>query len=92
VLYDGFSFRSLKDWQVLLLLNELASSAKLAAESEANRSIPALAGQEGILIKGESVMREFLPSLDLPYRQPELELLGIIAGIAPTMLSASSTS
>jgi ERCC4-related helicase len=92
VLYDGFSFRSLKDWQVLLLLNEIANSAKLAVESEGNRTIPAPAGQEEILAKGESLMREFLPSLDLPFRQPELELLGIIAGIAPTMLSASSTS
>lgn len=91
VLYDGILFRSLKDWQVLLLLNELASSAKLAAESEADQPIPAPAGKGGILTRGEAVMRDFLPALDLPFRQPELELLGIIAGIAPTTLSALST-
>lgn len=91
VLYEGDAFRTLKDWQVLLMLNELAGSVKPTVETEADRAAVAPTGNLEILTKGEAVLREALPSLDLPYRQPELELFGIIAGISQTSHGASSS-
>jgi hypothetical protein len=86
VLREADSFRTLKDWEVLLLLNELAGTVKATAESEAEPTA-APAGNIEMLTEAEALMRETLPSMDLPFRQPELELLGIIAGIRETTIA-----
>jgi superfamily II DNA or RNA helicase len=74
------SIHILRDWQVLQALNEFAGTLKPMADSEmAPGGAPP--GKLENLTRAESVLRQALPSLDLPFRQPELELLGIAAGI-----------
>jgi hypothetical protein len=41
-------------------------------------------GDADMLSKAESLLRESLASLKLPFKQPELELLGIIAYQGPS--------
>jgi hypothetical protein len=81
--------RILKDWQVLQMLNELACSLRPMADSEAAPG-DAPPGDGETLTRAEAVLRQALPMLDLPFRQPELELLGIIAGIGQTTRSPAS--
>ena len=78
ILNEGGEFRLLKDWQVLQSLNGLSSTMKPTV-SEENTPASVLQGDQSLLIKAETVARAAIPSLDLPFRQPELELLGIIA-------------
>ena len=78
-----------KDWQVLQMLNELASTLRPSTDSEPCADAAPLGSAE-ILTQAESLLREALPSLDLPFRQPELELLGIVAGIGPITPSSAS--
>lgn len=77
VIYNAEGVRLLKDWQVLESLNALAS-LRPSADAEAAPSV-APPGDQKILAQAETLLRGALPSLDLPFRQPELELLGIIA-------------
>lgn len=77
VLHEGGEFRMLKDWQVLQSLNELASSVKTTPDTETTSKTSAL-GDQGLLTHAEVLVRKAFPSLDLPFRAPELELLGII--------------
>ncbi len=73
-------FRLLKDWQVLQALNQFCSELKvLPVDVNAHPTVPQ--GDPTILSRAESVARSSIPSLALPFRQPELELLGIVAGI-----------
>jgi superfamily II DNA or RNA helicase len=77
VLQQGGEFRLLKDWQVLQFLSELASTIRTIADTEdAPDATPP--GDRAVLTQGEALLREAFPSLDLPFRAPELELLGII--------------
>jgi len=39
------------------------------------------------LAKAEAVLRDSLPSLDLPFRQPDLELLGVIGAVGQATIS-----
>ncbi|MCI0388059.1 MAG: DEAD/DEAH box helicase [Acidobacteria bacterium] len=90
VLYDGEDFRVIKDWQVLRLLNELTERAKSLADVELAQEIKG-SGDLRILSRAESLLREAFPSLDMPFRQPDLELLGIIIGIDHSAITQSST-
>jgi hypothetical protein len=76
----------LQDWQVLCSLNEMAGAAKppMDFESEPIATIP---GDPEVLAKAEAVLRDNLPSLDLPFRQPDLELLGVIGGVGQATTS-----
>ena len=65
------------------MLNELASTLKAVGGFRAN-SGAAPPGNAEILTRAEALLREAFPSLDFPFRQPELELLGIVAGIGQT--------
>lgn len=69
--------RMLKDWQVLELLSELASTIKIAGETESTPN-PAAPADQAVLSQAEGLLRDTLPALDLPFRAPEVELLGII--------------
>jgi hypothetical protein len=89
-LHDKGEFRVLKDWQVLRLLNELAERAKSMADVESAQNIGE-SGDAQILSRAESLLREAFPSLDLPFRQPDLELLGIITGIDHSAATQSLT-
>jgi len=61
-------------------LNELAGTAKPPSENDPRPgAVPS--GESKFLSEAESLIRESFPSLDLPFRQPDLELLGVIAGI-----------
>jgi len=74
---DAGGDRLLKDWEVLQWLNGLSLAIKPFAETEAVLGfVPP--GDQGILSKAEAFVRSAFPSLDLPFRQPELELLGVI--------------
>lgn len=79
-LYQAKSFRLLKDWQVLRLLNESSQRIKSSVEADSTPA-PVTLGEVQILADAEALMRDALPTLDLPFRQPDLELLGIIIGI-----------
>ncbi len=91
VIREAEGVRILKDWQVLQMLNELASTLRPLADSE-SIAAPAHPANAEILIRAEALLREALPSLDLPFRQPELELLGIVTGIGQTTRSLASNS
>jgi hypothetical protein len=78
VLSDETGSQILKDWQVMMILNELAGLVKPVAEADSTSSSVA-PGDREILSEVEALMRANLPSLDLPFRQPDLELLGIVA-------------
>ena len=79
ILTDKTGSQILKDWQLMMILNELAGLVKPVAEAD---SVPSsvTSGDREILSEVETLMRANLPSLDLPFRQPDLELLGIVAG------------
>lgn len=86
VLYQGTSFQVLKDWQVLRLLNELTQRIKAVAEGE-GLIAPIIPGEQPMLAQSESVLRSAFSQLDLPFRQPDAELLGIINDIDRTVLA-----
>jgi hypothetical protein len=75
VFCDGATSRTLKDWEVLSSLNRLAGNAKSSPESESEPAMGAPGSSEA-LKRAEVVLREYLPALDLPFRQPDLELMG----------------
>jgi ERCC4-related helicase len=80
VLSDEAGFQILKDWQVLVILNELAGIVKPPGDAEPAPNVVA-PGLSEVLSQAEALMQESWPSLDLPFRQPDLELLGIVAGV-----------
>ena len=78
VVQERDKFRLLKDWQVLQSLNAITIELKPgSSEDNPTASIPP--GDQSALDQAETVARAALPTLDLPFRQPELELLGIIS-------------
>src|SRR5262249_36571183 len=89
-LYNAENFCVLKDWQVLRLLNELTERTKSMTDVESAQEIKE-SGDTRVLSRAESLLREAFPSLDLPFRQPDLELLGIIAGIDHSAVTESLT-
>jgi hypothetical protein len=90
VISEAESIHILKDWQVLQALNEFAGTLKPMPDSETAPGGDPPPGKLETLTRAESVLREALPSLDLPFRQPELELLGIAAGIGQTTRAPAS--
>lgn len=89
VISEAESIHILKDWQVLQLLNEVAGALKPMTDSEtAPVAVPL--GKLETLTRAEAELRRALPLLDLPFRQPALELLGIAAGIGPTIRPPAS--
>jgi hypothetical protein len=80
VVEEAGAFRIVRDWQILLMLNEMASIVKPLADADST-SNAAPPGDPQILLTAEAVMRASFASLDLPFRQPELELMGIITRI-----------
>jgi superfamily II DNA or RNA helicase len=74
---DAGRDRLLKDWEVLQWLNDFSLAIKPSAETEAVLGcVPS--GDQDVLSKAETLVRSAFSSLDLPFRQPELELLGVI--------------
>ena len=74
------SVQLLKDGQVLLFLNEVASTVRSGTDSEL--VVPVVVpGDPRKLAQAEALLRNSLPSLDLPFRQPEVELVGILSGM-----------
>jgi hypothetical protein len=72
------SFRMIKDWQVLQKLNAITTELKpVSSEENPPSSVPH--GRQSVLEHAEKIARAAFPTLDLPFRQPELELLGIIS-------------
>jgi ERCC4-related helicase len=69
----------IKDWQLLQAANELASGIRPLLDSE-TAPTQVNPGDKGLLDRAEALLREAIPSMNLPFRQPELELLGIVAG------------
>lgn len=80
VLDDAKGTQLLKDWQVLLWLNELASVVKPSAEADAS-AMAITAGTADLLSRAAAIVRENFSALELPFRQPDLELLGMIVGV-----------
>ena len=77
VISKAGSVQLVKDWQVLKLLSTLASSIRSTTDTE-TPSNAVLPGERRILTQAEALLREAIPTLNLPFRQTELELLGII--------------
>jgi hypothetical protein len=86
VFTDGKDFRALQDWQVLCSLNEMTGTAKPPTNSE-SETTAAAPGDRDLLAKAETVLRNNVPSLDLPFRQPDFELLGVIGGLCQATIS-----
>lgn len=80
VFAQASSFRILTDGQVLELLNDLAINVRPSPDSDPV-SQAVIPGDPNKLHRAEAFLRSALPSLDLPFRQPEVELLGILAGL-----------
>jgi hypothetical protein len=92
VLWEAESIRIIKDWQILRVLNELAPTLRPSTDAEPHTQV-APPGKAEILTRAASLVRDAFRSLDLPFLQPELELLGIVAGVQATpQLSRSSIS
>jgi len=77
VLLDAEGYQILKDWEVLVMLNELTALLRPPAEVDPPPNVVAEGNRE-VLSQAEALLRESFPSLDLPFRQPDLELLGIV--------------
>jgi ERCC4-related helicase len=89
VLRDPEGLKILKDWQVLLMLNELANTVKPPTDTDpVPRSVTP--GDPEVLSQAEALVRESLSSLDLPFRQPDLELIGIVAGVGQSAKARKS--
>ncbi len=71
----------LKDGEVLRVLNELANTIKPTTDADPVLGVVA-PGDRQVLSQSEALLREAFPTLDLSFRQPDLELLGIVAWIA----------
>jgi hypothetical protein len=84
VLAQENSIRILKDGQVLKMLNELASAIKSPTDSEPIVQV-ATPGDPKKLDQAEALLRDAFSSLDLPFRQPEVELVGILAGVGNSL-------
>lgn len=80
--YMGGEFGLYKDWEVLQWLNAISSNLKPLTGEETTPA-SAAAGDSALLARADAMARAALDSLDLPFRQPELELLGIIACQVP---------
>lgn len=77
VLHDAGELRLLRDAHLLDLLNGLADTSK-TADSEAPAGRPA--GSAYALSEAEALLQGSLPSMDLPFRQADIELIGVIRG------------
>jgi superfamily II DNA or RNA helicase len=78
VVQERDALRLLKDWQVMQRLNALTAELKpVSIEDNPPANVPA--GDQSVLQRAEQVARAAFLTLDLPFRQPELELLGIIS-------------
>lgn len=64
----------LKDWEILIYLNEASQRIKPSNESQVD---PHLAIQQGIGMM-ESFLKDHLDELRLPFKKPDIELLGVI--------------
>ena len=70
-----------RDWQILAIANELGGIVRPAGDSETSLdAVPP--GSRSLLDEAERLLRESFSSFELPFRQPELELLGILGGLA----------
>jgi hypothetical protein len=78
VFQEKDKFRLLKDWQVLQSLNAITIELK-PGSSEENPPARVAPGAQSVLQRAAAAARAALSTLDLPFRQPELELLGIIS-------------
>lgn len=78
ILHERGELSILKDWQVLQSLSEIAATVKSLPAEDASAA-EVTRGDPSILARADAAARAAIPSLELPFRQPELELLGIIA-------------
>ena len=81
VFCEGVTSRILKDWEVLSSLNRLTVNAKSSPDLE-SETATGRPGCTEALKTAEVALREYFPFLDLPFRQPDLELLGVVSGVA----------
>jgi ERCC4-related helicase len=79
VMYHNSTFHVVKDWQILLFANDLAAIVRPTAESDPE-FVSVQPGNREVLTRAEALLRESISSFDLPFRQPDLELIGILGG------------
>lgn len=77
VVFDSEESRVVKDWEVLAMLNELADLVRPQVDGDVPPKI-ITKGSPDFLSMGEELLRDSFPKLDLPFRQPDLELLGVV--------------
>lgn len=93
VIHDSAGYRIMMDWQLLLCLNHVADSTKVAATDDPPIAQVAL-GEPLILRGAESEARAAIPFLGLPFRQPDLELLGVVGlprGVSPNLRTSGES-
>jgi hypothetical protein len=70
------NIKILKDWEILLLLNDLSSSINKATESTLN--IDNYEKVTDVLGEAENYLKQNLAALDLPFRIPLIQLNAVI--------------
>lgn len=74
--FTGETPRVLRDWEVLLLLNDYPPARGTRSEGSAPHARPEEV--RGWIAAGETCVKEAVPSLDLPFRFAALELLAFL--------------
>lgn len=88
VLSQGATLRAIKDWQILSLANKLGASVRPATESEPD-SITVQAGSHDLLTRAEELLKDSIRLFDVPFRQPDFELIGLLRGSGLAELTSS---
>ncbi|HYD16450.1 MAG TPA: DEAD/DEAH box helicase [Candidatus Nanoarchaeia archaeon] len=79
VLFSATDVQVVKDWEILSLVNTFAGSLRSVQETESAMTSVS-AGEKMQLLRAEAFLRESIPRFDLPFRQPDLELIGVLRG------------
>jgi superfamily II DNA or RNA helicase len=77
VICSGDNFEIIKDWQVLEIANDLANATRIALDSDANPLVLKPENSE-LLSHAEDKLRNAVPLLEFPFRQPDVEVLAIL--------------
>jgi hypothetical protein len=71
------------------LANYLTGDVRPTAESDPD-FISVQPGSKEVLTRAEALLRQSISSFDLPFRQPDLELIGVLGGKGFEKLMPSS--
>jgi ERCC4-related helicase len=88
ILFCEEKSKILRDWELMIILNKLANSIKPSTDAETYK-VPAGERNQDLFSKAETLLRKAFPKLDIPFLQPDLELIGIIDAIGNDQVKIS---